>query len=126
LPEPRRGAHDARMRKGLGNPDRREALFGGTGEVLVWDLMERVALRPFTAVLACELAPGGRVGTHVQEHYAEIVVVTEGEGTAELNGVAHPIAMGAALALPLGATLALANGSSEQPLRYLIIKAEPR
>jgi quercetin dioxygenase-like cupin family protein len=113
------------MRKGLGNPDRREALFGGTGEVLVWDLMERPVLRPFTAVLACELAPGGRVGTHVQEHYAEIVVVTEGEGTAELDGVACPITMGAVLALPLGSTLSLANRSSAQPLRYLIIKAEP-
>lgn len=113
------------MRKGLGNPVRREALFGGTGAVLVWDLMPRPVLRPFTAVLACELAPGGCVGTHVQEHDAEIVVVTEGEGTAELDGVAHPISTGAVLALPLGSTLSLANGSSEEPLRYLIIKAEP-
>jgi quercetin dioxygenase-like cupin family protein len=113
------------MRKGLGHPDRREALFGGVGEVLVWDLMGASPLPPFTAVLACELAPGGRVGTHRQEHYPEIVVVTEGEGTAELDGAACPIAVGSVLALPLGSTLSLANGSGEKPLRYLIVKATP-
>jgi quercetin dioxygenase-like cupin family protein len=113
------------MRKGLGNPDRREALFGGAGEVLVWNLMGGADLPPFTAVLACELAPGGRVGTHRQEHYPEIVVVTGGEGTAELDGEACPIGLGTVIALPLGSTLALTNGSAEQPLRYLIVKARP-
>ncbi len=113
------------MRKGLGNPDRRENLFGGTGEVLVWDLMGTTPLRPFTAVLACELAPGGSVGRHQQEHDAEIVILTEGEGTAELDGAPCPVAPGAVLTLPLGSTLSLANRSNEQPLRYLIIKAEP-
>lgn len=113
------------MRKGLGNPAVREALFGGTGEVLVWDLLGRAGIPPFTAVLACELAPGGRVGTHRQEQYPEIVIVTEGAGTAELDGVACPIGVGSLLALPLGSTLSLTNGSSEQPLRYLIVKAAP-
>ena len=113
------------MRKGLGNPDRREALFGGTGEVLVWDLLGRADFPPFSAVLACELAPGGRVGTHRQEHDPEIVVVTEGAGTAELDGAACPIGVGSMLALPLGSTLALTNGSSVEPLRYLIVKARP-
>jgi quercetin dioxygenase-like cupin family protein len=113
------------VRKGLGNPSRREALFGGTGEVLVWDLLGRASFPPFTAVLACELAPGGRVGAHRQEHYPEIVIVTEGQGTAELDGAPSPIGVGSMLALPLGATLALTNGSGEQPLRYLIIKAAP-
>jgi len=113
------------MRKGLGNPSRREDLFGGTGEVLVWDLLGRADFPPFTAVLACELAPGGRVGAHRQEHYPEIVIVTEGEGTAELDGAPCPIGVGSMLALPLGSTLALTNGSGEQPLRYLIVKAAP-
>jgi len=112
------------MRRGLGNPSRREALFGGTGEVLVWDLLGGAQFPPFTAVLSCELAPGGRVGTHVQQQYPEIVVVLEGEGTAEVDGAACPIAEGAVIALPLGSTLSLANGSDERPLRYLIIKAE--
>jgi quercetin dioxygenase-like cupin family protein len=112
------------MRKGLGNPARREALFGGAGEVLVWDLMGGATFPPFTAVLACELAPGGRVGVHVQEHYPEIVVVTEGEGTAEIDGASVALGVGVVIALPLGSTLSLANGSSEAPLRYLIVKAE--
>jgi quercetin dioxygenase-like cupin family protein len=112
------------MRRGLGNPARREALFGGTGEVLVWDLLGPAHVPPFTAVLACELAPGGRVGVHRQELYDEIVVVTEGEGSAELDGAPTPIGMGTLLALPLGATLSLTNGSSEAPLRYLIVKAQ--
>lgn len=111
------------MRKGLGNPARREALFGGTGEVLVWDLLGSANLPPFTAVLACELAPGGHVGAHRQEHYPEIVVVTEGQGTAELDGSACPIAAGTLLTLPLGSVLSLRNGSAEIPLRYLIVKA---
>ena len=111
------------MRKGLGQPAVREALFGGEGEVLVWDLLGAAKLAPFTAVLACELAPGGRVGTHRQEQYPEIVVVTEGEGAAELDGAACPIGMGSLIALPLGSTLALTNRSAEQPLRYLIVKA---
>jgi quercetin dioxygenase-like cupin family protein len=112
------------MRRGLGNPARREALFGGTGEVLVWDLLGRAELAPFKAVLACELAPGGRVGVHRQELYPEIVVVTGGEGSAELDGARTPIAAGTLLTLPLGSTLAITNGSSEEPLHYLIIKAE--
>ncbi len=112
------------VRKGLGNPDRREALFGGRGEVLVWDLMGRARFPPFTAVLACELAPGGRVGTHRQERYPEIVIVTEGEGRVELDGSALTVSVGATVALPLGSTLAIENRSPEHPLRYLIIKAE--
>jgi quercetin dioxygenase-like cupin family protein len=112
------------MRKGLGQPARREALFGGTGEVLVWDLFGGAHFPPFTAVLACELAPGGRVGAHRQEHFPEIVVITEGEGTAELDGVPCAIAMGSVLALPLGSVLSIANRSNEAPLRYLIVKAQ--
>jgi quercetin dioxygenase-like cupin family protein len=111
------------MRKGLGDPARREGLFGGVGEVLVWDLLGGASLPPFTAALACELAPGGRVGTHRQEHDPEIVVVTEGEGEAELDGRPVPIAVGTLIALPLGSTLALTNRSAEAPLRYLIVKA---
>ncbi len=111
------------MRKGMGRPTRREALFGGRGEVLVWDLLGAASLPPFTAVLACELAPGGRVGVHRQEQFPEIVVVTDGEGTAELDGAPSAIGVGSLIALPLGSTLALTNGSNDHPLRYLIVKA---
>jgi quercetin dioxygenase-like cupin family protein len=112
------------MRKGLGRPAVREDLFGGKGEVLVWDLLGAAEIPPFAAVLACELAPGGRVGVHRQQEHPEIVVVTEGEGSAEIDGEPCPIGVGSLIALPLGSTLALANGSPEAPLRYLIVKAK--
>lgn len=115
----------AAMRKGQGHPDRREALFGGSGAVLVWDLLGRARLPPFTAVLACELEPGGSVGAHRQEQFAEIVVFTEGEGSVTVGGAPQPVAAGAVVTLPLGQTLAIRNGSASEPLRYLIIKAEP-
>jgi quercetin dioxygenase-like cupin family protein len=111
------------MKKGQGNPSRRAALFGGTGEVLVWDLLGSTPIPPFTAALACELEAGGSVGAHVQQEFAEIVIVTEGRGVASVNGAEQPIEPGSVVALPLGKVLALRNGSSEEPLRYLIIKA---
>lgn len=111
------------MRKGLGAPDARKDLFGGKGEVLVWDLMGGADFPPFTAVLACELEPGGRVGTHRQEHFPEIVIFTEGTGAVELDGARADVSIGAMVALPLGSTLAIENASSTEPLRYLIVKA---
>lgn len=111
------------MRKGLGHPERREALFGGHGEVLVWDLLGAASFPPFTAVLACELAPGGSVGTHMQQQYPEIVIVLEGEGRAALDGTEVPVGTGTLITLPLGATLAITNGSDQVPLRYVIVKA---
>ena len=57
----------------------RSELFGGRGEVRVWSLLDTEA-DPFTAVLSCELAPGGSVGRHVQEEFPEIVIGVEGHG----------------------------------------------
>ena len=54
------------------------------------------------------------------------VVVTEGEGTATVDGAVHPLAPGVLVPLPLGNVLSITNGSTDCPLRYLIIKAEPR
>ena len=51
-----------------GPGDRREALFGGKGAVTVWNLLGRTPAPPFTAVLSCELDPGGSVGRHRQVH----------------------------------------------------------
>jgi quercetin dioxygenase-like cupin family protein len=110
------------IKKGTG--DVRTALFGGTGEVQVWNLMTERA-EPFTAVLSCELAPGGSVGPHVQEHYPEIVVGLEGDGQATVNGAPRNLAAGDVVYLALGAVLALENRSTDTPLRYLIIKARP-
>ncbi len=108
---------------GVGNPDRRSDLFGGTGQVLVWDLMNGSPAPPFTAILACELEAGGSVGAHVQHEFPEIVICTEGHGKAVVNDVEHSLFKGVCVHLPLGQTLALRNGSATAPLRYLIIKA---
>lgn len=106
-------------------PDYRHSdLFGGSGEVLVWDLPESSLPGPFTAVLACRLAPGGSVGPHRQEHFPEVVIVTHGVGTVEVDGVRGSLAPGTVVPLPLGSSLALTNTSSDTPLDYLIVKAE--
>ena len=102
--------------------DIRHALFGGTHSVRVWNLVPAPAL-PFTAILACELEPGGSVGTHVQEHFPEIVIGVEGTGTVEVNGVPAEFGAGRVVELPLGHTLAIRNESTAAPLRYLIVKA---
>lgn len=100
----------------------REALFGGRSAVRVWDLAPSPS-RPFTAVLACELEPGGSVGTHRQEHFPELVIGVEGVGSVEVNGVPAAFASGSVVELPCGHTLAITNGSEREPLRYLIVKA---
>jgi hypothetical protein len=104
--------------------DRRQGLFGGEGIVRVWALVDAPAL-PFTAVLACELEPRGRVGTHVQEHYPELVIGIAGSGNVAVNGVAAPFGAGHVVELALGQTLAIMNESSSAPLRYLIVKCAP-
>lgn len=104
--------------------DRREALFGGSGAVRVWDLLRSATLEPFRAVLACELEPGGRVGSHVQQQYPELVVVVSGSGAMAVDDLARPVSPGSVVALPLGATLAIDNTSESEPLRYLIVKAD--
>jgi len=102
---------------------RRERLFGGTGAVLVWSLCADNPRLSFYAILACELEGNGSVGTHVQQEFAEMVIVLEGEGSARVAGAPVPLHPGAVVQLPLGHTLALENGSPDRPLRYLIIKA---
>jgi hypothetical protein len=89
-----------------GPVDVRPALFGGVGEVRVWNLLadHSHTPHPITAVLSCELDPSGHVGRHVQQQFPEI-----GEGDV--------------VYLPLGSTLELRNHSSVAPLAYLIIKA---
>lgn len=100
-------------------------LFGGHGEVRVWNLLADRPLptKPFTAVLSCELEPGGTVGRHVQEHFPEIVIGLDGEGEATVDGQPYPLTTGEVVHLPLGAVLELRNRSEASPLRYLIVKA---
>jgi quercetin dioxygenase-like cupin family protein len=100
----------------------RHALFGGVGTVRVWDLGG--ATPPFTAVLLCELDPGGRVGEHVQQSDHEVVIVVAGEAVLAVDGRPHPAIPGTAVALPLGSTLSIDNASTTESVRYLIVKAK--
>jgi mannose-6-phosphate isomerase-like protein (cupin superfamily) len=102
----------------------RHELFGGQGAVRVWALTAAPTL-PFTAVLACELEPRGSVGAHVQEQYPEIVIAVSGNGKVWVNDVARAFGAGQVVELALGHTLAISNLSNTEPLRYLIIKAQP-
>jgi uncharacterized cupin superfamily protein len=99
-----------------------KSLFGGAGEVRVVSLL-RGASAPFTAVLSCELSPGGSVGPHLQQEFAEVVIGVAGEGEARVNGVAQRLDACHAVHLPLGAALEIVNRSEREPLRYLIVKA---
>lgn len=103
--------------------DRRERLFGGSGVVLVWNLCDVGPQPPFGAVLACELSEGGSVGAHVQQEFAEVLIVVEGEGVARVGSAPRSLQSGVVVQVPLGQTLALENASAERPLRYLIVKA---
>lgn len=105
---------------------RRDALFGGRGSVRVWDLLGAGTSGSLRVVLACELDPGGSVGRHVQEALDEVVIVLEGTGRATVDATPIPLAPGVTVSLALGSTLSIENASAEAPLRYLIVKADPR
>jgi quercetin dioxygenase-like cupin family protein len=106
----------------LGPPFLHTNLFGGTGEVRVWNLLHGAA-EPFTAVLSCELSAGGRVGRHVQQEFPELVLGLAGDGEALVDGARHALVTHSAVHLPLGAQLEIVNRSEHEPLRYLIVKA---
>lgn len=112
--------HDGQPRR---PPDRRADLFGGVGEVRVWNLLGALAAPPFTAVLACELEAGGRVGRHRQLEFPEIIIGMAGVGEAQVGEIRHPLGVGDVVYLPLGEVLELRNLSAEAALHYLIIKA---
>jgi quercetin dioxygenase-like cupin family protein len=105
-----------------GKVDVRTELFGGRRAVRVWDLLGARAAEPFSAVLACELEPGGSVGAHRQLREPELVIGLDGRGEARVDGRAEPLGPGAVVHLPLGARLELENLSDDVPLAYLIVK----
>jgi mannose-6-phosphate isomerase-like protein (cupin superfamily) len=103
------------------NPERREALFGGRGCVLVESLAGALCA-PFSAAINCELDVAGRVGEHVQAEDDELVMVLGGEGLVFVNGASRAVHAGAVVAVTLGQRLAIEN-TGRVPLRYLIVKA---
>ena len=98
-------------------------LFGGTGEVKIWNLLAGRKMPPFSAALWCELEANGVVGRHRQQQDPEIIICTSGEGEATIGKHTHKMAKGTFLYVPLGVSLSLRN-SSGLPLCYLIIKAK--
>jgi quercetin dioxygenase-like cupin family protein len=107
-----------------GPADIRKALFGGTGEVSVSNLVATPPA-PFDCALGCVLSPGGSVGTHVQSECAELVIVISGTGVATVAGADVPLRAGVTVAVPLGATLAF-QADDIEPLYYVIVKAKAR
>jgi len=105
-----------------GAPDLRKDMFGGVGTVKVWNLLRRKS-EPFVAALACELEPGGRVGSHRQQEFPEIVIGIAGLGEAVVNDQQFGLRPGDVVHLPLGDSLQIINHSETEPLQYLIIKA---
>jgi quercetin dioxygenase-like cupin family protein len=98
-------------------------LFGGQGDVVIWDLLGANTLAPFEAVLACELAPGGSVGTHIQDAFPEIIIVTAGDGTMSVGGNERRVSAGSLVLLKQGETLAITNTDALESLHYIIVKA---
>jgi quercetin dioxygenase-like cupin family protein len=113
------------MRAGIGSPIRREAVFGGAGELLIWNLIEGTPHAPFASAAACQLAPGGHVGEFKEERNPELIIVLEGKGTATVNGASKALKEGDCLQIEVGATLSLKNDSADGPLRYLVVKGTP-
>ena len=108
----------------LGTADKRTNLFGGKGSVFVWDLLKTQPAHPFSAVLFCQLEPGGSVGEHKQQRDPEMVLCLDGDGTIHVNGQLHVMSPLSVAHIPFGSSLAIANTSRAAPLIYLIIKAE--
>lgn len=104
--------------------DIRSALFGGKGSVGVWDLLAGRPFAPFSAALACELEAGGSVGRHMQQRDPELLLCAQGDGEILVDGKARPFTPGEVALLPHGSSLEIRNLTSDQPLRYFIIKAQ--
>lgn len=102
--------------------DSRSDLFGGVGEVLVWDRTPQNLAPPFQVVLFCRLVTGGRVGPHKQVGVGEIILGYAGSGLCRVDGKEKVISAGVAVSLSDGAVLEIANTGGE-PLDYFIIKA---
>lgn len=100
-------------------------LFGGKGEVLVWDLLRGAPAGQIQSVLACDLVPGGSVGAHRQAETDEVMIVHSGTGTAWVGDKSHPLNPGSVVHLPLGHFLRLENSSQDEPLHYYIVKTSP-
>jgi quercetin dioxygenase-like cupin family protein len=102
-------------------PVEMEGLFGGTGKFLRFPLYSEVQAPPFSLIAVTEMAPGARVGLHVQPDEQELLYVLEGGGRFTLDGKTTAVRTGDAILAQAGANFGLAN-TGASPLRYLVVK----
>jgi mannose-6-phosphate isomerase-like protein (cupin superfamily) len=67
------------------------------------------------------MAPGARVGLHVQPDQQELLYILEGGGRFTLDGETTAVRTGDAILANAGANFGLAN-TGASPLRYLVVK----
>ena len=99
----------------------KQNLFKGSGTVHIKDLLGQQK-SSFQAVLACRLEPEAGVGTHLQMHADELIIIQQGQGQAYIDKKSFILTTGVVLHLTQGQTLSLHNTSTEEDLVYHIIK----
>ena len=104
---------------------RQQNLFGGQGQVLVWDLLKGESAGQIKSVLGCTLEAGGSVGSHRQADTDEVMIIHSGQGTASVGETEYTLQAGTVIHLPLGQYLKLENSSGDEELHYYIIKSAP-
>jgi len=102
-------------------PTEIDGLFGGSGKFLRFPLYGETDAPPFTVVAVTEMAPGAKVGLHVQPDQQELLYVLEGGGRFTLDGETTAVKTGDAILAQAGANFGLAN-TGASPLRYLVVK----
>lgn len=65
------------------------------------------------------LTPGQKTAAHAHKDMWEVFLVTEGEGTAEIDGREHSLSVGACLVIAPGEMHVLRNDHSSTDLRFL-------
>ena len=67
-----------------------------------------------------EVAPECAVREHVHDHHEEVIIVLEGDGTATIDGEAHPMKTGTILYLAPGSRHQFINRGNS-PLRFCFV-----
>jgi mannose-6-phosphate isomerase-like protein (cupin superfamily) len=98
-----------------------EGLFGGAGKFLRFPLYSETEAPPFNLIAVTEMAPGARVGLHVQPDQQELLYILEGGGRFTLDGETTAVRTGDAILANAGTHFGLAN-TGASPLRYLVVK----
>jgi mannose-6-phosphate isomerase-like protein (cupin superfamily) len=75
-------------------------------------------------LVVMSLKPGEDIGEEVHQ-LDQFIRVEAGEGSAVLDGVAHPIQDGSAIVIPQGTRHNITNTSSERPMKLYTLYAPP-